>query len=645
MKKFIVVCCLLKAGLNVNGNFSLPDTLFLSADTVYIEEIVVSTHRAPAIYSGLSRSVTVLREDEIKMLPAQSLQGVLGHVQGVDVRQRGPHGVQADVSVRGGSFEQVAVLLNGMRINDPQTGHHHLNIPAAFQDIERIEILKGPGSRIYGPNAYSGAINIITRGFDEPMVSGSFSGGEYGYFNTSAAFQFQTGSLGHRISGSYGSSDGYTDNTDFNSSNLFYTAGFNKGNTSFDLQAGYNEKSFGANSFYSALYPDQYEEVKSTFTGLNIKGGGDRLRFSQSLYWRRHYDRFELFRYEAPDWYGGHNFHMTDVVSLDAGLSIPRAKSITAMGAEVRTEQIFSNVLGEKLDEPVPVKGENEIFYEYFKRRNSVNLFAGHTAYIDNFVFSGGVMANRTSGLSWKFFGGVDVSYAFTPGWRIFSSLNSSMRAPSFTEMYYESPVHSANPSLKPEESLTAETGLKYSSGGIYANITGFRRYGKNIIDWARLDETLTWESKNVTQLDTWGAELSFAWRNFSDPESFFRSADVSYAYLSVTRQSDEYISAYILDHLIHKVATGISHRMPGNIDVSWHLRYEERAGTYTDFPSGDEKPYKPFWITDVKANYSTGNLTIFIEASNIFNTKFSDIGNIPQPGRWLISGLSVRFM
>lgn len=642
MKKLIIFCFLLITGLKMTLASALPDTVFFTADTVYFEEITVSTDRAPAVYSELSRQVTVLRSEEIGMLPVQSLQGILGYVNSVDIRQRGAHGVQADISVRGGSFEQAAVLLNGMRINDPQTGHHNLNIPAGFHDIERIEILKGPGTRIYGPDAYSGAINIVTHSYDGPMVSGSVSGGHYGYFNTSAAFNIKTGPVGHRISGSYGSSDGYIENTDFTTTNLYYTANTIIGNTSVAIQAGYTDKGFGANSFYSSLYPDQYEEVSSTFAGISLKGG-EKVNFSQSVYWRRHNDKFELFRYDAPGWYDGHNYHMTDVAGMDAGLSIPWKGGITSLGTEIRAEQIYSNVLGEKMDDPVPVKGESEAFYEYFKRRNSLNLFAGHTAFINNLAISGGFMVNRTSGLSFKVFGGMDASYVIFPGWRIFSSLNSSMRTPSFTEMYYEGPVNTGNSALVPEEAVTAETGIKFNSGGINAEVSGFRRFGKNIIDWARLDDSLIWESRNVTQLDTWGAEFSFGWRNRQNPQGIIQSAEVGYGYLSISKQSDEYISAYVLDHLRHKVTAGVSHKLPGNIKMSWHIRYEERAGTYTEFPSGNEKPYEPFWIADAKVLYSKGDLSVFLETSNIFNARYADIGNIPQPGRWLISGISLK--
>ena len=82
---------------------------------------------------------------------------------GVWVRQRGPFGSQTDISVRGASFGQTLVLVDGVRINDPQTGHHSGDLPVALEDIARIELLAGAGSSLHGADAVGGVINIITR--------------------------------------------------------------------------------------------------------------------------------------------------------------------------------------------------------------------------------------------------------------------------------------------------------------------------------------------------------------------------------------------------------------------------------------------------------------------------------------------------
>ena len=166
-----------------------------------LEEIEVSASRAPSLFSEIVRVLTVIDSKNIEQGAATSLQDVLGQVAALDVRQRGAGGVQADISIRGGTFDQVLILLNGINITDPQTGHHNLNLPVSLSQIERIEILEGPAARIYGPNAFSGAINIITKQFEEKTITARFDGGSFGYFGANIAAGFNTGIINHLIAG------------------------------------------------------------------------------------------------------------------------------------------------------------------------------------------------------------------------------------------------------------------------------------------------------------------------------------------------------------------------------------------------------------------------------------------------------------
>ena len=164
IKKECVISSLLVAYLLV----ATPQNSFAQADTVLVnnnrklDEVVVSAQRASVTYSQMARVVTIMDKEAIESAPVQSLQDLLEYVLNVDVRQRGNHGVQADVSIRGGSFDQTMILLDGVNITDPQTGHLSLNLPVDIESIERVEVLQGPGARVYGPNAFSGAINFIT---------------------------------------------------------------------------------------------------------------------------------------------------------------------------------------------------------------------------------------------------------------------------------------------------------------------------------------------------------------------------------------------------------------------------------------------------------------------------------------------------
>ena len=612
-------------------------------DTLSLDEVVIPGRYSPDIYSGLSRLVYTIDHETIRLKPVNSLQDILEYVTSLDIRQRGSHGVQADVSMRGGSFEQVLILLNGVRINDPQTGHHNLNIPVNKADIERIEILEGPGSRVYGPGSFSGAINIITRKPGSSGLSVSVSGGEYGYLDLHGSGDFNSGPVSHYVSLGNSSSDGFTGNTDFSKANIFYRGMADAGFGTFDLQTGYLEKGFGARNFYTALYPDQYEKIRSAFTNLSFQTSGP-VNYRQSVYHRRHHDRFELFRHDPAKWYAGHNYHMTDIFGTNMILDVPHSLGNLYLGTELRREQILSSVLGDRLDAPLPVRNERDAFYNYSKKRDQINLTAGNTFIFNSFSLAAGALLSRTAANGWDLYGGLDISYNIGNNMTWFSSWNQSVREPSFTEMYYTSPVHRGNSQLKPEEAVTFETGVRLHNGNWFGHAAVFRRNGSNIIDWVRKEDELVWESKNISVLNTSGLEIEMAWRNpgLNFPVSEIRAG---YAYLNISKKSEEYISAYVLDYLKHKLVTGVTIPFHRKADLVIMSVFQDRAGTYTDTATGGEIPYDPFILVDAGLSVRIIDDMIFsVDISNLFNTGYADIGNVPVPGRWIKAGLNFSF-
>ena len=224
--------------LGAHLNFAHAETDSINTK-IRLEEVEVSARRGAALYSEVGRVVTVLSRAQIEAMPVQSVQELLRYAMSVDVRQRGPLGMQADVSMRGGSFDQVMVLLNGINITDPQTGHHALNLPVDLQSIERVEILQGPAARVYGPNAFSGAINFITGTASSDKVSASVLGGDHGLYNIGASATLSSGPVKNFIAANKGGSDGYISNTDFNALNLFYQGSLQLINEQIEFQAGY----------------------------------------------------------------------------------------------------------------------------------------------------------------------------------------------------------------------------------------------------------------------------------------------------------------------------------------------------------------------------------------------------------------------
>ncbi|MCK5169965.1 MAG: TonB-dependent receptor, partial [Bacteroidales bacterium] len=435
----------------------LPTQVLSQADTsitknLDLEEVIVSAQRAPIVYSQLSRHVTTISNDEIKLMPVSSVNELLENFSGVDIRQRGANGIQADVSIRGGSFDQNLILLNGVNISDPQTGHHSLNLPIDLNSIERIEVLEGSGSRVFGPNAFSGAINIITNESDSNYTKASFTAGDFGLFSGSIASAYNLKNTKHFISISKAQCKGFIKNTDYDYYNLFYNSQYNSDFGKIDFQIGYTDKEFGANSFYTPKYPDQFEQTKTTFTSLKFETG-EKIKLIPSVYYRRHQDRFELFRYEPASWYTGHNYHLTDVYGSKLDARISTNFGITSFGAELRSENIWSNVLGEPMADTIKAIGETDGFYTRTYSRTISNYFLEHSFFVGRFAFSTGILASWVSENDFDFniYPGIDFSYSFNDKFKSYISVNKSLRLPTFTDLFYSGPSNIGNPDLKPE--------------------------------------------------------------------------------------------------------------------------------------------------------------------------------------------------
>ncbi len=636
--------------------FAQTDTSSVSKK-VNIQEVEVSARRTPALYSEIGRVVTVITKKEIEALPVQSVDQLLEYVAQVDVRQRGPLGVQSDISVRGGSFDQVMILLNGINVTDPQTGHHSLNIPVDFQSIERVEILEGPGARVHGASAFSGAINFITGSEETSGIKVNLLGGQNGLYNVGANGTIATKQFKSFIAANKMSSDGYIDNTDFDIYNLFYHGQLNIDKELVELQVGYTDKGFGSNSFYSARYPNQYEQTRTKFASLSFSSN-TKNPIKSSIYWRRHHDRFELFRnYEnAASWYANHNYHLTDVFGANINKIIVSKYGKTALGGDLRSESIWSNVLGNDIGETITSPGEDDGFFTKKYSRSNTSIFVEHSFSYNKFSISAGLMAYLNSDLDWNFdiFPGIDAGYWFNDNIKVYGSINKSLRMPTYTDLFYNSTTIQGNPDLKPEESLTFEGGFKYRTlNGVTANLSAFKRDGKNMIDWgkpinASSDEK--WTTSNINEITTYGIEtnLNFDLTKVFKSQRIFNSLQMNYSLLNQDKSLPEgYNSRYVFDYLKHKLTGTLSHNLFSNLSASWTLQYQDRVGGYSEYDidtgSEESKEYDPFSVVDLKIIWSVTNYKIYAEASNLFDVKYTDIGQLYQPGQWIKVGMQFK--
>jgi vitamin B12 transporter len=631
---------------------SVPALTFaLEQDTTVIkmqydlEEVEVTASRIPLLYPQIARMLSVIEAREIERSPAGSIQDLLQYVAGVDIRQRGPEGVQADISIRGGTFDQTLILLNGINITDPQTGHHNLNLPVSLSQIERIEILEGPAARVYGPNAFSGAINIVTRKPKGKSVSAQFETGSFNYFNTNLAGTFQTGNFSHLLAGNRKTSEGYTDNTDFTASDVFYSGELNSGYGKMFIQGGISDKGFGANSFYTPVFPNQYEEVQTLFSSIRFHSK-TKIHLTPAIYWRRHSDKFMLFRGEAPSWYKNHNFHRSESWGGDINSWFLWTGGKTSAGASIRSESILSNVLGEEMTIPIQVRGEDQ-FFTHSKSRRTASFFLEHVYSHQGWIVSAGALGNyisdQSSGIN--FFPGLDLSYQFHPSVKMIASWNSSLRMPTFTDLYYQGPTNIGNPELRPEKSATLEGGIKLNSKFAQGHTILFHRRGIDLIDWVKSENETLWRSMNHTEIISKGMEINLL--IFPDKllnPRFPESIGFRYMYNNQQKEEGSLISYYVLDNLRHKFVASLNQHITKKVSMDLRFIYQDRDGSYNHYENGSyrgEIEYPSFWLADVKAIYQSRQLKLFISVNNIFNHEYFDIGNVVQPGRWIKSGIS----
>ncbi len=602
-----------------------------------LDEVEVSAQRAPVAFSQVARIVSVISREEIEAAPVHSIQDLLEYALSVDVRQRGIYGVQADISVRGGSFDQTLILLNGINVTDPQTGHHSLNLPVSLKSINRIEILEGPAARIYGPNAFSGAINIITTAEDGDKLKLDVSAGEHGLYDLNAAGNLQSGKVRQFFAVSKIASDGYIDNTDFDTYNLFYQGQVGLQQGKFDWQAGYTNKGFGGNSFYSATYPNEYEQTKTTFASIKYETTG-KVHFRPSIYWRRHQDRFELFRDNPASWYTGHNYHLTDIFGSNLNAWFETKLGKTAFGAEIRNENVWSNVLGNLMNEPIEVPGESGQYFTKSYSRTYLSYFVEHSIYLKHFSATAGALVNRISDLnfSWKIYPGIDMAWNFNDKLKIYATANSNLRMPTFTDLFYSDPTSEGNPYLKPETAVTYEGGLKYNSNGFRGHAGYFYRHGKNMIDWIRETEAEKYKAQNLATVNASGVEASaeiFPGKLLLK-DIFITKFGMNYSYTNIDYKDGQYLSKYVLDNLKHKLNIDLEHRIWNKLSASWRASYQERNGMRTQ-----TEAYKPYWLVNTRVMYRFGHSTVYAQAQNLFDTSYYDLGYTPQPGRWLSVG------
>ena len=606
-----------------------------------LDDVEVTGSRAPLALGQAARMVTVLSREDIQAAPVQSINDLLKMAVGVDVRQRGPIGAQTDVGIRGGTSEQITILLNGINICDPQTGHNAFDLPCDISDIERIEVLEGPAGRVYGTSSLMGAINIVTKDGRSKMAEVRVEGGSFGYLSTAGriALTSRLLPLTSQLSTSYTRSDGYQRaksgalNSDYSGGKVYYQGGYNTKDIRIGWHAGLSIKGFGSNTFYSAKFDEQYEKTTKIYTAIKGETKG-WFHFSPSIYWNRSYDRFELIR--GTEDKVPFNYHRTDVFGVNLNSYFDWQLGRTALGAEFRNEDIVSGNLGEPLNKPIHISGTDRD-YLYGLNRSNLSFHLEHNILLKRFTLSAGFIAvkNTWNQMPFTVYPGIDASYRIGNNWKVYASYNSSLRMPSFTELYYSVGGHKADKYLKPEELRAVEGGIKYAGQWLTMKASIFHHHSRDMIDWVRdtREQDAPWQSVNLTKVNTFGQEVNLA----SQFSPF--TLQLSYCHLHQSKDVPDYLqSQYSLEYLRHKVTAQLQMPIVALLNLTVNYRWQDRMGSYTD-TNGQIQSYHPYSIVDCRLAWNADTYSLYMEANNLFSKKYVDYGNVPQPGTWLMAG------
>jgi len=579
-----------------------------------LDEVIIKENRMKIPFSQSSRNISIIHRKEIETTPGRSLQEILSFTPGVDVRQRGVSGVQADIGIRGGSFEQTLMLVNGIKLSDPQTGHHMVNIPVPLSSVQRIDVLKGPASRIYGQNAYAGAINIVTELSNSFNLQGGVYGGDFGMRGGSFQASLPIGKFKQNIAVAHDASNGHQYNSDYSINTVFYEAGIALTNTQeIKTILSFASRDFGANGFYTSSFPDQWESIQTSLAAISHTLETGNTYLLSRAYWRSNKDEFRLVRND-PSFF--QNQHTTNVYAIEINGRQDTDFGTVGYGVEGRQEKIDSNNLGLR---------ERTIIGAFLEHRLNFSKFGDIRA---------GLYSNYYSEYGWKHFPGAELGYQLNPWLRTYANFGTSFRIPTYTDLYYVGPTNIGNDALKPEKAISYEGGFKILKEGFRAELVYFNRHTDNLIEWTRDDTESPWKPQNFNEVTFQGIETGIHYQ-FADAQKNLklREISISYNYIDANIIAKEGIETrYSLTALRHQLITGLQLTFKESFELTAKMRYIERMSL------------DPYFLFDARLDYNRmKKFSFFAEIANITNTDYVEAGTVQMPGRWARAGMNFR--
>jgi len=595
----------------LTSNFSFSQE---ATKQVKLDSVVITSSRIDLPFSKNSRTITVITSEDIKKTAATNVADLLQNIAGIDVRRRGTDGMQSDIYIRGGHFNQTLVLIDGIKTEDPQTGHHAMNMMIPLETIERIEIIKGPAARIFGQNAFLGAINIVTKRNVKNNISLDLKTGSYNraFIGVTATRNLKKSS--HQIHFSNNKSDGYRDNTDFKNQNYFLKSSFKTKSEPIHVLATFTERKFGANNFYTNSPSfNEFEETQTSLIGISTRFAKNNLIIKPKLYWKRNQDMFLLKR-KDPSF--SRNFNISNKIGAEVNTSYTSKIGITGFGIDLAKVSLSSNNLGDQ-------------------NRTMFNAFLEHRFSLahDKLDITPGVSLNYFSDFDFHIFPGLDVGYAFNNRLKIYGNIGYSYRIPTYTELYINIPNFlSGKDTLNPEKALAEEIGIKYTTTDFQLSSAFFRRKAEDLIDYIKETESSPFFlAQNLRKITTNGFEINTS-RKFKILDNSNKIA-LGYTFLEDDfHNTNVFASRYLIN-------TSIKHQFTASLDFEL-FKFLQSNLSYRYI----ERPINSYNIMDAKITAKINSFTIFALANNIFNTSYSEKDFVPMPKGNLIFGINYSF-
>ncbi|MGB1901094.1 MAG: TonB-dependent receptor plug domain-containing protein [Flavobacteriaceae bacterium] len=572
-----------------------------------LDSVTIESTRIDLPFKENSRTISIITAEVIEGSPATNLAELLQQEAGIDIRRQGIYGMQADLYIRGGSFDQTLLLIDGIKVEDPQTGHHTLNIALPLEVIKRIEIIKGPAARIFGQNAFTGAINIVTKTNGDLKNNVGFQLGSYNQQHATATLGKSLDKASVMGHASINSSEGYRYNTDFQNQNYFLKSSFNTKTTPIDVIATFSERKFGGNQFYAINAKEQYEETQSSLVGIStiIKRGD--LKISPQLYWKRNQDMYLYIR-NNPSVY--RNLHISNKVGIQINSSYSSSFGVTGFGIDVAKVKMNSNRLGNR-------------------ERWMGNFFLEHRfSLLDNKLdVTPGVAVNYFSEFDFNAFPGIDLGYRINDSFRVYANAGYTYRVPTYNDLYYVGRQDIGNENLVPERAISEEIGLKYFGNKLNASVAFFNRDSDNLIDYTKENEDDKWQSNNLKRLNSNGIEAQL-----SSPfklGQYTQSLSLGYTYLNEdlgTVKSN--FSKYVINSLNQHLTANIKTQFSKNFSQSVVYKFADRA-------NGEN-----YSVVDVQLKLMINTLELTLTGNNIFNASYIETGIVPMPKGNVLVGL-----